>query len=57
MNSRSDGGLKLFPAIEETTRNIAGLQRRMKRNGWPVVYVNDNSASGSPTYESWWLVA
>ena len=37
-----DGAPKLFPAIEETARTIAGLKRRMKRIRLPVVYVNDN---------------
>lgn len=37
-----DGAPKLFPAIEETARTIAGLKRRMKGTRLPVVYVNDN---------------
>jgi nicotinamidase-related amidase len=37
-----DGASRLFPAIEQTARNIAGLKRRLKAAGLPAVYVNDN---------------
>ena len=33
---------QLFPAIEETARNIAVLKKQMNAAGFPVVYVNDN---------------
>ncbi len=32
----------LFPAIQQTARNIAALKRHMKQRALPVVYVNDN---------------
>jgi nicotinamidase-related amidase len=33
---------KLFPAIEQTAKNIATLKRSVRAAGWPVLYVNDN---------------
>jgi nicotinamidase-related amidase len=37
-----DDAEKLFPAIEQTARNIATLKQRVKAAEWPVLYVNDN---------------
>lgn len=37
-----DGAEKLFPALEQTARNIATLKQRVKTAGLPVLYVNDN---------------
>lgn len=37
-----DNAEELFPAIDQTARNIAALKRRMKAAGMPAVYVNDN---------------
>jgi len=37
-----EGAARLMPAIQQTARRIAGLKRRMKHTGLPVVYVNDN---------------
>jgi nicotinamidase-related amidase len=36
------GAAGLFPAIQQTARNIAALKRHMKQSALPVVYVNDN---------------
>jgi nicotinamidase-related amidase len=33
---------KLFPAIEQTAKQIAELKREIKAHGLPVIYVNDN---------------
>jgi nicotinamidase-related amidase len=37
-----EGAEPLMPAIQKTARRIAGLKKRMKQAGIPVVYVNDN---------------
>lgn len=39
----------LIPAVESVLPNVTGLLDRARRQGVPVIYVNDNFGSGART--------
>jgi nicotinamidase-related amidase len=48
-----EGAQEMLPAALAAAEQIKVLKQRVKATGLPVIYVNDNSANGSPTSESW----